>query len=125
MKDDHKGPKGGKFMDPSCVPPAVPWGDEASVRRWFSALREGVKDLRGAARDRVRRKKERVLSRYEARRQIVDASQQLLWLLEAGEAGFDGPAPHEPEGALEGGGGDEPPPLSGKRPRSTPPDEAG
>ena len=127
MKYDHEGPAGAKFGAGSCVVQAVRWEDREAVERWFGALLEAMKDLRGAARDRARCKQKRVLSRAEARRQIDASSEQLFCLVEAGAKGF-GVSPHGPDplqALREGGGGEDAPPVSGKRPRSTPPDEAG
>ena len=122
MKDHHDGLEEAKFRD-TCGLPAVCWEDKESVWEWFSAVEEAAKDLHGAAKDRARSKGKRVLSRAEARRQIDDSSEHLFCLVEAGKRGFGRP-PQAPEPEREGGGEDAPP-LSGKRPRSTPPDEAG
>jgi hypothetical protein len=124
MGFEHDRPKGANFKDSTSAPRPVRWDDEEDVRAWISALREGVEDLRGAARDRARRKRQRVLSRYEARRQIGAAWRALTVLLQAGEAGLDGPAPREPEPLPEGRTGEDEPPFSSQRPTSTPPDPA-
>jgi hypothetical protein len=121
MGFEHEGPEGANFRD-TCAPQPVRWEDREEVRRWLRALREVVKDLRAAGRDRVRRKRKRVLSRHEAGRQLGDAWSRTERLLLAGEAGL-GRAPHDPEPLPEGGPGDEPP-FSSSRPTSTPPDTA-
>jgi hypothetical protein len=120
MGFDHKRPKGANFKDTTSAPRPVRWEDEDDVQAWFSALREGVADLRGAARDRVRRKRQRVLSRHEARRQVLAASRSLAALLEAGQAGFGGSAPRDPDPLPEGGTGEDEPPFSSKRPIPSP-----
>jgi hypothetical protein len=120
MGFDHDRPKGANFKDTTSAPRPVRWEDEEDVRAWVSALREGVEDLRGAARDRARRKRQRVLSRYEARRQILAASQALEVLLQAAEAGFGGSAPRDPDPQPEGGTGEDEPPFSSRRPTPSP-----
>lgn len=122
MGFDHNCPEGANFGDSSFVPRPVRWEDAAEVRRWFSALEEGVKDLRGAARDRVRRKRHRVLSRHEARRQVLAAERALAALLQAGLAGW--PAPREPDPEPGEGSPEGDPPFSSRRP-TTPPERAG
>ena len=125
MKSKHNRPDGVNFWVGGSAPRRVRWEDEADVRRWFEALWEAVKDLRGAARDRVRRKERRVLSRFEARRQIATANRELFWLLQAAGVGLEtlaprGLAPLDDEEEQE-----DAPPHSGKRPRTTPSDAAG
>ena len=122
MEFEHEGPGGANFGDTS-APKAVNWEDREEARRWLLRLLEVMKDLRGAARDRVRRKRRRVLSRYEARRQIAEAWRRIMMLMRAGEAGLGEPGPREPEPQPEGGGDE--PPFSSRRPTSTPPDQAG
>jgi hypothetical protein len=114
------GRSGANFRDTS-APQAVQWEDREEVRRWLRALLEVVKDLRAAARDRARRKRRRVLSRAEARRQIGDAWRRIARLVRAGEAGLDGIGPCDPEPPPEGGTGEDAPPFSSRRP--TPPPE--
>jgi hypothetical protein len=119
MGFDHEGPDGANFRDSSCVPQPVRWEDGEEVRRWLRALREVVKDLRAAGRDRVCRKRKRVLSRHEAGRQLDDAWGRTERLLQAGEAGLGRLVPHEAEPPPEGGAGDEPP-FSSNRPTPSP-----
>ena len=120
MGFDHEGPDGANFRD-RCALQVVRWEDKEEVRHWLDALREVMKDLRGAGRDRMRRKRHRVLSRHEAGRQLGEAWERGDRLLQAGEAGLGRLslcriAPPE--------GGDEPP-CSSSRPIGTPPDGAG
>ena len=61
MGFEHEGPGGANFGDHSCGQPVVRWEDAAEVRRWFEALKDAVKDLRGAARDRVRPRRQRII----------------------------------------------------------------
>jgi hypothetical protein len=119
---DHEGPGGANFGDTSASQ-AVRWEDRDEVRRWLLAVLEAVKDLRAAARDRVRRKRRRVLSRYEARRQIRDSWDRIERLVRAAEAGLEGMGPREPEPQPEGGTGEDAPPFSNRRP-TTPPETA-
>jgi hypothetical protein len=121
MGFDHDRPKGAKFKDSTSAPRPVRWDDEEDVRAWVSALREGLEDLRGAARDRVRRKRQRVLSRYEARRQVLAASGALAVLLQAAEAGFGGPAPRDPDPQPEQEAREDDPPFSSRRPTTPEP----
>ena len=123
MKFEHEGPDGANFRDTSASK-AVRWEDRDEARRWLLALLVVMKDLRGAARDRVRRKRRRVLSRYEARRQIADAWRRLMAMIRAAEAGLDGPGPREPEPLPEEGTGGDAPPFSSRRP-TNPPEAAG
>ena len=122
MKEQHNCLDEVNFLE-TCGLRAVRWEDEGSRGCWLCAVEEAVKDLLGAARDRSRSKHKRVLSRAEARRQIDASGEELVSLIEAAKRGFGKP-PQAPEPSREGGGEDAPP-LSGKRPRSTPPDEVG
>jgi hypothetical protein len=122
MGFDHEGPGGANFGD-TRASKAVQWEDRDEARRWLLALLEAVKDLRAAARDRVRRKRRRVLSRCEARRQIAEAWHRIERLVQAAEAGLGGPGPSEPEPQPEAGPGEDAPPFSGRRP-TTPPETA-
>jgi hypothetical protein len=123
MGFDHDCPGGANFDDQTCGRPAVQWEDAAEVRRWFDALKDAVKDLRGAARDRSRRKRKRVLSRFEAGRQVRASSKRALSLLRAGEAGWrERFSPCDPGSGPERGSGEDAPPVSSSRP--TPPDSA-
>jgi hypothetical protein len=119
MGFEHEGPGGANFRDTSARK-ALNWEDQDEARRWLLALLAAVKDLRGAARDRVRRKRRRVLSRYEARRQIAEAWRRVEELVRAGEAGLGGPGPVEPEPQPEGGAGEDAPPFSSRRPTNPP-----
>jgi hypothetical protein len=115
MRRVDERPEGAKFR-------AVRWEDPAEVERWLGALQENAAELQAAARDRVRKKRDRVLSRHEARRKVRATGRALASLFEAAKAGlrpsdpFDpGPLPSEPDG----GGADEPP-SSARRPVVSP-----
>ena len=117
MGFDHNSPKRAKFSDPTCGQAAVRWDDAEEVQRWFEAMEEAVRDLRGAARDRVRRKRGRVLSRHEAKRQVGESSKRSLSLLKAGEAGWRGRlGPRDPDPAPGEGSREDDPPFSSSRP---------
>ena len=122
MGFDHEGPDGANFGDTS-GPQAVRWDDRDAARRWLLAVLAAGKDLRAAARDRVRRKRRRVRSRHEARRQIGEAWRRIMTLVRAAEAGLAGVGPREPEPSPEGGPGEDAPPFSSSRP-TTPPETA-
>jgi hypothetical protein len=64
------------------------WGDPAHARDWLTAARDAFDDLAAAAREGSRRRKDRVLSRAEVRRQGRDAESRLTALFEAAEAGL-------------------------------------
>jgi hypothetical protein len=121
MGFDHEGPDGSNFRDTSASQ-AIRWEDRDEARRWLLALLEAVKDLRAAARDRVRRKRRRVLSRHEARRQIAEAWGRIERLVQAAEAGLEGIGPRDPDPQPEGGegGGGDAPPFSSRRPTNPP-----
>jgi hypothetical protein len=74
-------PSGAKFR-------AVCWSDAGDVRSWLDALGAQVGELQAAARDRVREKRQRVLSRHEAARQVRAAERAIGQLFEAAKAGF-------------------------------------
>ena len=78
---------------------AVCWKNPEHVRCWLAAVEEHVADLSAAARDRMRKKRGRVLSRQEARRQATAAVQSLGQLFAAAKAGLrpSEPAPEPPE----------------------------
>jgi hypothetical protein len=122
MGFEHDCTKRANFSDQGCGQPAVRWEDAAEVDRWFEAVREAVKDLRGAGRDRARSRRKRVLSRSEAGRQIGDSSKRALSLLGAGEAGWRARFSPYPDPGPEQGAREEAPPVSSSRP--TPPDRA-
>ena len=96
---------------------AVCWENPEDVRRWLTALEEHVDDLSAAARDRMRKKRGRVLSRHEAQRQATAATESLGRLFAAAKAGLppSEPVPEPPE--------QEEPPQSERRP--TPPAPGG
>jgi hypothetical protein len=124
MGFEHEGPGRANFGDQVSGGAAVRWEDAGEVERWFEAVREAVKDLRGAGRDRARSRRKRVLSRAEAGRQIGDSSKRALSLLRAGEAGWRGrPSPLDLGPGPEDGSREEAPPVSSSRPTS--PDRAG
>ena len=124
MGFEHEGPGGANFSDQVCGGAAVRWEDAAEVERWFEALNEAVKDLRGAGRDRARSRRKRVLSRAEAGRQIGESSKRALSLVSAGEAGWRGRvSSSDPGPGPEGGPAEEAPPVSSSRP--TPSERAG
>jgi hypothetical protein len=121
MGFDHNGPKGANFIDPTGTSPAVRWEDEEEVERWFEALRDAVKDLRGAGRDRARSRRKRVLSRAEAGRQIGESSERALRLVGVGEAGWrKRRSPHAPDPMPEQGSSGDDPPFSSSRPITSP-----
>jgi hypothetical protein len=108
-------PEGAKFR-------AVRWEDPAEVERWLGALQDNVAEVQAAARDRVRKKRERVLSRAEARRQVRAAGRAIARLFEAAQAGlgpsdpFDPvPSPNEPDAGEAGES-----PSSARRPVAPP-----
>ena len=78
---------------------AVCWENPEDVQRWLTAVEEHVADLSAAARDRTRKKRGRVLSRQEARRQATAAVESLARLFAAAKAGLppSEPAPEPPE----------------------------
>ena len=123
MGFEHEGPDGANFSDQVCRQPAVRWEDAAEVERWFKAVQDAVKDLRGAGRDRARSRRKRVLSRAEAGRQIGSSSKRALSLLGAGEAGWRARLSPYPDPGPEQGPREDAPPVSSSRP--TPPDRAG
>jgi hypothetical protein len=117
MGFDHEGPGGANFDDQVCGRPAVQWEDAAEVERWFEAVRDAVKDLRGAGRDRSRRRRKRVLSRFEASRQVGESSKRALSLLSAGETGWRSRfSPCDPGRGPERGPKEDDPPFSSSRP---------
>src|SRR4051812_21967178 len=64
------------------------WADPAQARAWLADARATAADLAAAAREGSRRRKRRVLSRAEIRRQAHDAERALLSLFDAAEAGL-------------------------------------
>ena len=123
MGFEHKGPEGANIGDTRGVR-GVRWEDREEVRGWLRLLLEAAKELRAAGRDRVRRKRGRVLSRHEAGRQLGDSWRRVKRLVQAGEAGLDGLMPREPEPLPEKGSDGDEPPFSSSRPTTTPPDAA-
>jgi len=91
MKDVNERPEGAKFH-------AVCWEDASDRQRWLSALEEQTSDLLAVARDRVREKRRRVLSRHEAARTVRATGRAIGQLLEAAKAGL---RPSEPPPPLE------------------------
>lgn len=82
--------------DPSsqfAVREVVRWTDPEDVRLWIAALRSAAHDGLAAGEDAVRPKRDRVLSRDEARRKLEAADKTITILLEAGERGL----PHPPQ----------------------------
>ena len=80
--------------DPSSHPAVrevVRWTDPEDVRLWIAALRSAAHDGLAAGEDAVRPKRERVLSRDEARRKLEAADKTVTSLLEAGERGLPRP----------------------------------
>ena len=78
---------------------AICWENPEDVRCWLTAVKEHVDDLGAAARDRTRKKRGRVLSRQEARRQATAAMESLDGLFAAANAGLQPsePVPEPPE----------------------------
>ena len=66
----------------------VRWADPEDVRLWLAALRSAANDGLAAGEDAVRPKRDRVLSRDEARRKLEAADKTITTLLEAGERGL-------------------------------------
>lgn len=64
---------------------AVRWDDPEDVRLWLASLRSAVEDAVAAGEDAARPKRDRVLSRAEARRKLTAAEQAIASLLDAGE----------------------------------------
>jgi hypothetical protein len=115
MKRVDERPEGAKFR-------AVRWEDPAEVECWLGALQDNVAEVQAAARDRVRKKRERVLSRNEARRQVRAAGRAIARLFDAAKSGlrpsdpFDSASsPNEPEAAEAGES-----PSSARRPVAPP-----
>ena len=83
---------------------AVCWENPEDIRCWLTAVKEQVDDLGAAARDRMRKKRDRVLSRSEAQRQATAATQSLDRLFAAAEAGLSPsePVPQPPPGGEAG-----------------------
>ena len=80
---------------PSTAREAVHWNEPDDVRLWIAALRSAAHDGLAAGEDATRPKRERVLSRNEARRQLNAADHTITALLDAGTRGAL-PEPHEP-----------------------------
>ena len=59
------------------------WGDPQAVRHWLEDLLTHTEDAIAAGLDATDRLSRRVLSRAEARRQILEAHQGITWLLTA------------------------------------------
>ena len=79
---------------------AVCWENPQDIRCWLTAVKEQVDDLSAAARDRMRKKRGRVLSRSEAQRQATAAMESLDRLFAAAKARL---RPSEPEPGGEAG----------------------
>ena len=96
-KSVEERPEGANFR-------AVCWENPQDVLRWLTAVEEHVADLGAAVRDRTRKKRDRVLSRQEARRQATAATQSLDRLFAAAEAGLppSEPVPEPPPGGEAG-----------------------
>ena len=91
-------PQGVTSTDPpssSAAREAVRWNEPDDVRLWIDALRSAAHDALAAGEDATRPKRDRVLSRGEARRQLDTAKYAITALLDAGERGAS-PDPHEP-----------------------------
>jgi hypothetical protein len=82
---------------------AVCWENPEDIQRWLTALEEQVADLGAAARDRMLKKRDRVLSRHEAQRQATAAMESLGQLVAAAKAGLKPSEPLEPTPEPEGG----------------------
>ena len=82
---------------------AVSWENPEEVQRWLTAVKEEVDDLSAAARDRMLKKRDRVLSRHEAQRQATAATESLGRLVAAAKAGLKPSEPLEPAPEPEGG----------------------
>jgi len=80
---------------PSAAREAVHWNDSEDVRLWIASLRSAAHDGLAAGEDATRPKRDRVLSRSEARRRLDAADRTITALLDAGERGAS-PEPHEP-----------------------------
>lgn len=80
---------------PSAAREAVRWNEPDDVRLWIAALRSAAHDGLAAGEDATRPKRDRVLSRGEARRQLDAAERTITALLDAGARGVS-PEPHEP-----------------------------
>jgi hypothetical protein len=115
MKRVDERPEGAKFR-------AVRWEDPAEVERWLGALQDSVAEVQAAARDRVRKKRGRVLSRAEARRKVRAAGRAIARLFEAAKASLRPSDPFDPvpsPNALEAGEAGESP-SSARRPVAPP-----
>lgn len=80
---------------PSPAREAVHWNEPEDVRLWIAALRSAAHDGIAAGEDAARPKRDRVLSRNEARRKLDAADRTIASLLDAGERGLP-PALSEP-----------------------------
>lgn len=83
-----KRPPGVIATDPSSTlttRDAVRWDDLDDIRLWLAALRAAVDDALGAGKDAARPRRDRMLSRAEARRKIEAAELTIEALLNAGE----------------------------------------
>ena len=83
---------------------AVCWENPEDIRIWLTAVKEQVDDLSAATRDRMRKKRGRVLSRSEAQRQATAATQSLDRLFASAHAGLrpSEPVPQPPPGGEAG-----------------------
>jgi hypothetical protein len=111
-------PPGAKFR-------AVCWDDPEEIRRWLSVFEEQTNELHAAARDRVRKKRKRVLSRHEAGRKVRAAWRALTQLLEAAKAGLRQAPPVEPPPSPPPPPEESEAPLSERRAMQPPPGSEG
>jgi len=91
MSNTSKHPQGTSSTETSshhAVREVVRWTDPEDVRLWIAALRSVAHDGLAAGEDAVRPKRDRVLSRDEARRKLEAADKSITSLLEAGERGL-------------------------------------
>ena len=98
MQNVEERPQGAKFR-------AVCLQNPVEARRWLEAVEEQLADLSAAVGDRVRKKRDRVLSRHEAKRQADEAFHALDQLLGAAKVGLkqaDPPAPMPEPSTPEG-----------------------
>ncbi len=77
----------------SDLPAPLDLRDPAQLHDWLAALRTAVLDAEAAGEDATRRPKKRMFSRFEARRRLREATQNVIEMLDAAERGGRGADP--------------------------------
>jgi hypothetical protein len=102
-----KASEGGQGSAPSSAPEARPlrWDDPLVMRQWLIQLRAQALDAIAAGEDATKAPRKRFFSRHEAGRQLRQAEESLLALLDAAEQALpvDDQASTEPVGSELGG----------------------